>query len=286
MSADQASLLATSRAFRAARLQARALPDFPGTIPATMDEAYRLQDLSIQGWQDRPAGWKIGLVPPPLRAELGAERLSGPIFSRAVWRDAGTPLPVPVFQGGFAAVEAEFVFRLSQDMPAEGEINDEALAALAGALHIGVEMAGSPLATINELGPRVVVSDFGNNAGLVLGPEIPGWRALAWADMPTRTLIDGAEVGTGQASSFPDGAIGAARFLFELMAKRGIALKPGQWISSGAVTGVHDAKPGQHVEARFGGRYTLRCAILSFRTHIEHVDEVIAALARGVRMLA
>ncbi len=36
------------------------------------------------------------------------------------------------------------------------------------------------------------------------------------------------------------------------MARRGIALQPGQWISSGAVTGVHDARPGQTVEARFG----------------------------------
>jgi glutamate/tyrosine decarboxylase-like PLP-dependent enzyme len=36
---------------------------------------------------------------------------------------------------------------------------------------------------------------------------------------------------------------------------------------------------------RIDGRFTLRCAILSFRTHIEHVDEVIAALERGVRKL-
>jgi glutamate/tyrosine decarboxylase-like PLP-dependent enzyme len=33
---------------------------------------------------------------------------------------------------------------------------------------------------------------------------------------------------------------------------------------------------------RVNGRATLRCAILSFRTHIEHVDEVIAAVERGV----
>lgn len=33
---------------------------------------------------------------------------------------------------------------------------------------------------------------------------------------------------------------------------------------------------------RVDGRFTLRCAILCYRTHIEHVDEVIAALQRGV----
>lgn len=33
------------------------------------------------------------------------------------------------------------------------------------------------------------------------------------------------------------------------------------------------------------GRFTLRCAILSFRTHIEDVDEAVAALLRGVARL-
>ena len=33
---------------------------------------------------------------------------------------------------------------------------------------------------------------------------------------------------------------------------------------------------------RIDGRYHIRCAILSFRTHVEHVDEVIEALERGV----
>lgn len=35
---------------------------------------------------------------------------------------------------------------------------------------------------------------------------------------------------------------------------------------------------------RIDGRYMLRCAILSFRTHIEHVDEVIDALVRAVKL--
>jgi glutamate/tyrosine decarboxylase-like PLP-dependent enzyme len=36
---------------------------------------------------------------------------------------------------------------------------------------------------------------------------------------------------------------------------------------------------------RIDGRYTLRCAILCYRTHIEHVDEVLAALHRGIAAL-
>jgi glutamate/tyrosine decarboxylase-like PLP-dependent enzyme len=36
---------------------------------------------------------------------------------------------------------------------------------------------------------------------------------------------------------------------------------------------------------RINERFTLRCAILCFRTHIEHVDEVMDALSRGVAAL-
>jgi len=36
---------------------------------------------------------------------------------------------------------------------------------------------------------------------------------------------------------------------------------------------------------RIDGRHFLRCAILSFRTHIEHVDEAVAALERAIALL-
>ena len=38
------------------------------------------------------------------------------------------------------------------------------------------------------------------------------------------------------------------RFLLELMAERGYVLAPGTWISSGAITGVHDVRVGQVVD--------------------------------------
>jgi 2-keto-4-pentenoate hydratase len=59
--------------------------------------------------------------------------------------------------------------------------------------------------------------------------------------------------------------MGSARFLFELAARRGLALRAGQWISSGAVTGVHDARPGQRVEARFSPEMVVLC----------HLSEVV-----------
>jgi 2-keto-4-pentenoate hydratase len=245
--------------FLAARRSAGGLAAYPGDFPETLDAAYAVQDAAIAAWGKPVLGWKVGRINPPLDARYGADRLAGPIFALS---SASAP-DMPVFAKGFAAGEAEFLLRIAATPPAGKDrfTLDEA-ADLIDAVHVGIEIASSPLGAINDLGPVAVISDFGNNNGLVVGPAIADWRSSGFEEWPVTTLIDGNPVGTGRASGFPDGAIGAARFLFELMARRGIALTPGQWISSGAVSGVHRTAPGQGVEARFGDGFSLACNIV------------------------
>lgn len=248
--------------FLAARRSAGGLADYPGDFPETLDDAYQVQDQAIAAWGRPVIGWKVGRINPPLSDRYGADRLAGPIFACQNVADSGAAPECPVFAKGFAAGEAEFLLRVARTPPrGKGSFTLEEAADLIDAVHVGIEIASSPLGAINKLGPVAVVSDFGNNNGLVVGAAIPDWRSSGFEQWEVTTLLDGAEAGTGRAAAFPDGAIGAARFLFELMAERGIALQPGQWISSGAVTGVHDAAPGQQVEARFGERFSVRCTL-------------------------
>jgi 2-keto-4-pentenoate hydratase len=247
--------------FLAARRAAAGLDSYPGDFPASLDEAYAIQDAAIAAWGRPVIGWKVGRVAAPLIDLFGTDRITGPIFAQAADGSA-----MPVFAEGFAAGEAEFLLRIGTAPPA-GQTSftlDEA-ADLIGAVHVGIEIASSPLGAINEIGPIAVVSDFGNNNGLVVGAEIPDWRSSGFEQWEVSCRIGGALAGTGRAAAFPDGAIGAARFLFELMARRGIALAPGQWISSGAVTGVHRARPGQRVEAQFSERLAVSCSLVAAR---------------------
>lgn len=251
--------------FLAARRAASGLGAYPGELPAGLDHAYRVQDAAIAAWGRPVIGWKVGRINPPLAERLGADRLAGPIFDerRAA---AGETADMPVFAQGFAAGEAEFLLRIGRAPdPAKTAFTLDEAAALIDAVFVGIEIASSPLASINDLGPVAVVSDFGNNNGLLVGAEIPGWRESSFEHWDATLLIDGAEAGRGTAAAFPDGAIGSAKFLFELMARRGIALAPGQWISSGAVGGVHDARVGQTVEARFGTLPPVRCRLVAAR---------------------
>lgn len=250
---------AIAERFVAARRAAAALPGYPGEIPADLSAGYAVQEAALGLWNEPVAGWKVGRVPPELQAKLGETRVSGPIFARNVWTADGEVL-FPVFQGGFAAVEGEFVYRLGADAPA-GKTRWTAAEALdlADGLFIGVETAGSPLATINALGSTVVASDFGNNWGLILGSEIPGWRDRAFAELTCETFIDGASVGAGRADSVPEGPAEALTWLLGHCAARGRPLKAGDLVTTGAVTGVHDIVAGQSARISFGAFGEIKC---------------------------
>ena len=255
-----AGLAAIAAGFVAARRQGSALDAFPGDIPGDLVTAYQVQDLAIARWPDTVVGWKVGYIAAERRDGSGDERLLGPIFSRQLWNATGSSTPIPVFVGGFAAVEAEYVLRLDADAPA-GKLDwtPEEAAALPATLFTGVEVASSPLATINQLGPRVVVSDFGNNNGLVLGPQIPAWTTLDESSLLAQTWVGDLHVGSGGAGHLPGGLRAAFAFALSRSARRGRPLKAGDYIATGNATGIHDITAGQQARVEFAGHARLDC---------------------------
>lgn len=251
---------AIARAFTDARRAGASLPDFPGEIPADLVAAYQVQDLAIARWGDTVVGWKVGYIAAERRDASGDDRLLGPVFSQRLQNATGGTHDIAVFVGGFAAVEAEFVLELLEDAPEDQlEWTAEQAEALPARLFIGVEVASSPLATINELGPRVVVSDFGNNNGLLLGPEISDWTGRDETDLRAETLIDGTVVGTGGATRLPGGLRTAYAFALARSAQRGRPLKRGDLIATGNATGIHDITVGQEALVRFPGFGDIAC---------------------------
>jgi len=253
---------ATARAFVHARHTARALTDYPGDIPATLEAAYRIQDTALRLHGGSIAGWKVGRIQPPLDAHFGVTRLAGPIFATAV-HPVSPPRDMPVFAGGFGAIEAEFLFQLGTVAPGRTTWSAPDALDCVTAVHIGFEIASSPFVGINAHGPTVTASDFGNNNGMLIGPAIADWQDGAIDAMTVSTQIDGITMGTGKAASFPGGCGGSVAFLLENLAQRGIAVPPGTWVSTGAVTGVHEIAPGSTATAQFGSLDPITCRIIA-----------------------
>lgn len=246
-------LTAIARAFVDARRSWTPIPDFPGTPPTTIADAYRVQDLALAMGMRPVGGWKVGRINPPDDAILGANRLSGPIFADAIV-SAGDDAPeMPVFDRGFAAAESEFVFRLKLPEDRSIPTSDEQTLAWVSEARIGIEIASSPYPAVNDDGPCVTICDHGNNAGLVLGASIAPSMWLALREVETETMVNGRSLARTTAASMLDGPLGAVRFLLANLQSRGIAPVDGWWISSGAVTGVHEVQPGDVVNARFHG---------------------------------
>lgn len=245
---------AISERLVSARMSAQALAQFPGDLPAALGAAYKIQSASIARWPDEVAGWKVGMVPVEYREEMAAERLAGPIFKPSIFRvQSGDSALMSIYSGGFAALEAEFVLEIGATIgPTSKYFSDAELDNLISAVHVGAEMASSPMADVNRLGPCCVVSDFGNNAGLLLGPSILNWRALPPEELTVAVYVDDQQVGNASASAIEGGLLQPLRFLINLCAERGITLAKGTLVSTGAVTGIHDVTADSKARVDFG----------------------------------
>lgn len=251
---DSSKLKDIAEGFTAARVAGSALDRYPGTPPADLETAYQVQAAAIVRWPDTIKGWKVARMATAFAAQFPEERLIGPVFARNIHRvDHGEIAHCPVFEGGFAAVEAEVVIVVATDSPpGKADWTADSVAALVKSMHIGVEVASSPLATLNDLGPGAVISDFGNNWGVVVGPEIANWGELEAIDV--ETFIDGQSVGQGKVA-IKAGPLGALAFTLNKRARQGKILRVGDVISTGMITGVHDIRIGRqsrHVFAGYG----------------------------------
>lgn len=256
------SYKSTADRFVAARRSATALPDYPGDLPATMEDAYAIQDAALDQWHQALAGWKIARLHPDFQAAMGTERLAGPIFKPA-FKDYAAPVTFPVFEGGFGAVEAEYILRIDHDAdPAKTDYSEEEALRLVDALFVGAEIAGSPFSNINGLGPAVTASDFGNNFGVILGPRLLELdsdstpHSLSPEVLQTfsaKCEIDGETVGEGGLFIMPGGPLKALAWLAGHLAQRGRPLTRGLLISTGQTTGVHSIRAGQTATITFSG---------------------------------
>ena len=253
-------------AFVEARRAGRALRAYPGEKPADLAAAYAIQDRALTLWQRDIGGWKVGRISPPDDVRLGSDRLAGPIFADAIVDagDGATAPQMPVFAGGFAAAEAEFMLRLAPPPGAELPVTNAEAAEWVDAIRVGIEIASSPYDRINHDGPCITVSDHGNNAGLLLGPEVgrERWRGLD--EVTVSMFVDDRLVGQATTATMLDGPFGAVRFLLANLHAREIAPQRGWWVSSGAITGVHEIAPGSRFEALFEGIGRVRSSATCF----------------------
>lgn len=261
----------TARAFVAARRAGRGLAEWPGDLPRDMDEAYAVQ-AAVQACWGRPVGGvKVGRVLGEWAERFSVDRFVGPICAETIQHPApGETARFPVIAGGTALLECEVIAVLGRDAPDDTAITPEAARDLVASLHIGIEIAGSPMADINALGPLASIACFGNNNGAIVGPPIAAWQTRDLGALGCVARIDGQDVGRGDTSRLPGGLWAALAFACNRQAL-GTPLKAGDIVCTGALTGMHPLAAGQRARADFGPLGQVEC--LAVPQAAFHADE-------------
>ena len=261
----------TAHAFVAARRAGCGLAEWPGDLPQDMDAAYAVQ-AAVQACWGRPVGGvKVGRVLGEWAERFSVDRFVGPICAETIQHPApGQTARFPVIAGGTALLECEVIAVLGRDAPDDTAITPEAARDLVASLHIGIEIAGSPMADINALGPLASIACFGNNNGAIVGPPIAAWQTRDLGALGCVARIDGQDVGRGDTSRLPGGLWAALAFACNRQAL-GTPLKAGDIVCTGALTGMHPLAAGQRARADFGPLGQVEC--LAVPQAAFHADE-------------
>ena len=255
-----------AKALIRARLNVEPLAAYPGLEPINLTTAYRIQDCAIDHWPELIGGWKVSSPIPIDRApQFGGSQMMGPIFSSAI-RTAPLSAEVDygVFPGGSSALEPEIIVRIGQDVPAEKlDWTIEEAGEFISDLYIGAEILSSPLRGLLQMTIPIVASDFGGNAGILVGSRLSDWQAQDRVTVDV--CLEGEAVERGEVS-VKDGPLASLAFVLGQAASRGRPLLAGTMVATGTMTRAHKVEPGQYACLTFHGLGEIRCRAVEERS--------------------
>jgi len=219
--------------------------------PPDLEAAYATQDRVRTLLASPVSGWKIGATATPVQAKFAiSEPMAGPFFAPETH---ASPARLPASAFTQRAIESEFAFRFARSLAprADGYSRDEILAAV-DALVPAIEIVSTRFTSLLFDHVTTAVADCVLNAGFVLGAPVVDWRHLDLAAHPVRLSIDGREVATGSGAAVLGHPFTVLDWAVAHLGRRGIAIEPGQIISTGTTTGIVVMEPGQTARADFG----------------------------------
>lgn len=221
--------------------------------PSNAAEAVQVQTAMLARLGLEAAGYKAGFTNPPM---LEKARPDGPMAG-VMFRDftvaSGGSLKRADFGPG-SLIEAEVSFRMGADLPAKGEeySQEDVMAAVDSAI-IGIEFA---VPRFNDpLGQPIVflAADNGAALGFVAGPDIPDWQNRDLKQLDIELLFDGAKVSEGMPLPARCDERWALTWTVNHFSARGVGIRAGDLITTGAAATPVPLGGASDVLARFDG---------------------------------
>ena len=244
-----------------ARLDGGTVPIEPAAIGEDLDAAYALQQEVLRQIGDPSDSWKVGSTSAEAQAALGTTE---PGAARVPKRFRFTsPANVPIFAAHDAKLEAEFAFRLSQDLPPrDAEYKADEVAAAIDGVAPSLEIVGSRLAGgLTGSGRAAVTADGGANIALVTGDFIADWQRF---DLPSHQMtvtINGELSASGEGRRALGNPFNVMIWLANRQRQRD-GLRAGEAATTGTCSGLLDLNAGDVVVADYGTLGTVQATML------------------------
>lgn len=237
----------TPKADRAADLLIRArsgvlLVDLPSDLaPATIDEAYAIQDATIHRLGGH-GGWKVA---PAAEGEPRCSALAANAFF-----GSGAQLQV-LPQGVDIEVETAFVF--GSDLSAEDAADPGKLRSAIGSVHLAFELISSRYVDRKAVPPLDAIADLQSSNAVVLGAGISDWQSLAFQDLLVDLCIDGTDLPLPRKNAGLEPTLSALSWLGAHAAGRRLGIRHGDVVITGARLGPVPLGNGAAVRASCPG---------------------------------
>jgi 2-keto-4-pentenoate hydratase len=227
--------------------------------PRSLDEAYAIQDGLIAAWPDRIAGWKVGATSLEIQKLFGiTEPVYGPVFAKTVVQ---SPAAVPAAAFPHRLLESEFTFRFGQRVTPRAEPYTRAdIMERVDAVIPSFEIVSPRFSSFTADNIPQLVADFCANGGAALGVPCVDWRTLDLAPMPVSLSIAGQERQKGTGQLVLGNPLNVLEWFANKLTRTGRTIEAGQFVMTGATTGLHALPVGEHAVAHFGsiGKIELR----------------------------
>lgn len=216
-------------------------------LPSDVETAYAIQEAAIVRQGSDPRAWKIGAPSRSIQERIGfASPFAGPIFDEMRFV-SGAAIDAALFS--VQLFEPEVAVTLGRDLSGSASLDDarEAIASY----HPALEVLSFRIADAINLGPTGLISDYGLNGGLVLGPPMPAGSENYWT-LGLDTRINGKTI-VRRAPPEPetDPAL-LILWLAHHLESRGRRLQARDVVTTGSQAGVLAYQVGDHIEADYG----------------------------------
>lgn len=227
----------------------------PALRPTDLTTAYKAQDaliaqLLVQHGGQR-IGYKIACTNTIAQRQL---QISAPLYGQLLSHSTYTS-PASLDPHSFTTriIEVEFGFQMGQDAPPSSTPYDRTtiMPFVAVALP-GIEIVNHRFVDWTQVGAPTVAADNAIHGAWVHGEPATAWRDLDLATHQATLRVNGEIVRRGQGAAVLGHPLNVVAWLANELQAQGKALKAGDFITTGVISEVYYAQPGDILQADFG----------------------------------